>query len=94
MNWVDPPKIPDEIQPYYQPHEVEQVVKAIDRASYHNLRDAAMVLTLYPLLLLSGPLSYCIPAWSQLMALESGRSSPHVRIVVLRQSFPCRVFQQ
>ena len=47
MNWVDPPKIPDEIQPYYQPHEVEQVVKAIDRASYHNLRDAAMVLTLY-----------------------------------------------
>ena len=28
MNWVDPPKIQDEIQPNYQPHEVEQAVKA------------------------------------------------------------------
>ena len=47
MDRVDPPKIPDEIQAYYQPHEVETVVKAIGRATPHNLRDAAMMLTLY-----------------------------------------------
>ena len=47
MDKVDPPKIPSEIQAYYQPHEVEAVVKAIGRATPHNLRDAAMVMVLY-----------------------------------------------
>ena len=47
MDRVDPPKIPDTIQAYYQPHGVEAVVKAIDRTTPHNLRDAAMILTLY-----------------------------------------------
>ena len=31
MNRVDPPKIPDIFQAYYQPQEVEAVVKAIGR---------------------------------------------------------------
>lgn len=47
MDRVDPPRIPDAIQAYYQPHEVEAVVKAIGWATPHNLRDAAMILTLY-----------------------------------------------
>lgn len=47
MDRVDPPKIPDTIPAYYQPHEVEAVVEAIGRATPHNLRDAAMILTLY-----------------------------------------------
>ncbi|MCI0785111.1 MAG: tyrosine-type recombinase/integrase, partial [Chloroflexi bacterium] len=47
MDRVDPPKIPSEIQAYYQPHEVEALVKAIGRATPHNLRDAAMIMVLY-----------------------------------------------
>ena len=47
MGRVDPPRIPSEIQPYYQPHDVEAVVKAIGRATPHNLRDAAMIMVLY-----------------------------------------------
>lgn len=47
MDRVDPPKIPDTIQAYYQPQDVEAVVKAIGRATPHNLRDAAMIMTLY-----------------------------------------------
>ena len=47
MDRVDPPKIPSEIQAYYQPHEVEAVVKAVGRSTPHNLRDAAMIMVLY-----------------------------------------------
>ena len=47
MDRVDPPRIPETIQAYYQPQEVEAVVKAIGRATPHNLRDAAMIMTLY-----------------------------------------------
>ena len=47
MDRVDSPRIPDTIQAYYQPHEVEAVVKAINRATGHNLRDVAIVMTLY-----------------------------------------------
>ena len=47
MDRVEPPKIPDEIQAYYLPHEVEQVVKAIGRVTPHNMRDAAIVMVLY-----------------------------------------------
>jgi site-specific recombinase XerD len=47
MDRVDPPKIPSEIQAYYQPHEVETLVKAIGRTTPHNLRDAAMIMVLY-----------------------------------------------
>ena len=47
MDKVEPPRIPDTIQAYYQPQDVEAVVKAIGRATPHNLRDAAMIMTLY-----------------------------------------------
>ena len=47
MNYVDPPKIPDTIQAYYQPYEVEKVIKAIGRTTPHNLWDAAMIMVLY-----------------------------------------------
>ena len=47
MDRVDPPKIPSEIQAYYSPHEVEAVVKTIGRSTPHNLRDAAIIMTLY-----------------------------------------------
>ena len=47
MNHVEPPRIPSEIQPYYQPDDVETVVKSIGRSTSLNLRDAAMVMVLY-----------------------------------------------
>ena len=49
MDRVDPPKIPSEIQAYYSPEDVEAVIKAIPskKPTPHNLRDAAMILTLF-----------------------------------------------
>lgn len=47
MERVDPPRIPDEIQPYYLPHDVETVIKAIGRERRYDLRDAAMIMVLY-----------------------------------------------
>ena len=44
---VDPPRIPSEIEAYYQPDEVEKVVKSSGRSTPHNLRDAAMVMVLH-----------------------------------------------
>ena len=46
MDHVDPPKIPETIQAYYQPNEVEKVLKAIGRATPHDLRDSAMIMVL------------------------------------------------
>ena len=47
MDQVDPPQIPDTIQAYYQPDDVEKVLKSIGRTTPHNLRDRAMILVLY-----------------------------------------------
>ena len=47
MDHVDPPKIPETIQAYYQPNEVEKALKAIARATPHDLRDSAMIMVLY-----------------------------------------------
>ena len=47
MDRVEPPKIPDEFQAHHQPGDVEMVVKGIGRVTPHNLRDAAMIMTLY-----------------------------------------------
>ena len=47
MDRVDAPRIPDTIQPYYLPHEVEAVVKAMSRVTPHVLRDGAIVMTLF-----------------------------------------------
>ena len=44
---IAPPNIPQTIQPYYEPHEVEAVVKAIGRTDTYALRDRAVVLTMY-----------------------------------------------
>ena len=44
---IDPPRIPEEIQPHYSPEEVQKVLKAIGRKTIHNLRDQAFVVTLY-----------------------------------------------
>ncbi len=56
LHRVDPPRIPDEIQPWYRPEDVEKVLKAIGREGQrgikvYQLRDTAIVLTLYD----SGP---------------------------------------
>ena len=45
MDRVDAPRIPDTIQAYYLPHEVEAVVKAMSRVTPHILRDGAIVMT-------------------------------------------------
>lgn len=47
MDRIDPPKIPDTIQAYYLPHDVEAVVKAIDLGTPHDHRDAAIIMTLF-----------------------------------------------
>ncbi len=47
MEHIDPPRIPDEIMPYYSAEDVRRVLKAIGRAStVHDHRDRAIVLTL------------------------------------------------
>ena len=47
MDYIDPPRLPKVIQPYYEPHEVEAVLKAIGKGSAYELRDTAVVLTLF-----------------------------------------------
>ena len=47
MVYIDPPKIPDEIQPHYKPQETQAVLKSIGSRTVHNLRDTAMILTMY-----------------------------------------------
>ena len=48
MDYIDPPKIPDEIQPHYSPAEVQAVLKAIGKGrTLHEYRDRAIVLTLF-----------------------------------------------
>ncbi|MFH1483249.1 MAG: tyrosine-type recombinase/integrase [Chloroflexota bacterium] len=47
---VDPPRIPDEIQPWYRPEEVEKVLRAVGRepgVKAFEYRDTALILTLY-----------------------------------------------
>jgi site-specific recombinase XerD len=48
MDYIrNPPRLPDEIQPFYQPSEVEAVLKAVGKGSVYALRDAAVILTLF-----------------------------------------------
>ena len=48
MERIDPPRIPDEIQPYYQPQDVQALLKAIGKGkTLHEFRDKAIVLTLF-----------------------------------------------
>ncbi|MDP6494969.1 MAG: tyrosine-type recombinase/integrase [Dehalococcoidia bacterium] len=47
VDHIDPPRLPQVIQPYYEPPEVEAVLKAIGRKSTYALRDTAVVLTLF-----------------------------------------------
>ena len=48
MDYIEPPKIPDEIQPHYSPAEVQTVLKAIGKGrTLHKFRDRAIVLTLF-----------------------------------------------
>ena len=48
LDWVDPPRIPDQVQPWYSPLEIERLLKGIGKSKSGNgLRDAAIILTLY-----------------------------------------------
>ena len=48
MDNIDPPQLPDEIQPYYQPEEIRAVLKAIGNGrSIHEHRDKAIILALF-----------------------------------------------
>ena len=48
MDRIDPPRIPDEIQPFYDPHDIQAVLKAIGRGqTLHEYRDRAITLTLF-----------------------------------------------
>jgi site-specific recombinase XerD len=48
MDRIDPPRIPDEIQPFYSPEDVQAVLKAIGRGrTLHEYRDKAIITTLY-----------------------------------------------
>ena len=47
MERVDAPRIPDTIQAYYLPHDVEAVVKAIDLVTPHDNRDATIIMIFF-----------------------------------------------
>lgn len=47
LDRIDPPTIPDEIQPFYDPIDIEAVLKHIGRETPRNFRDAAIILTLF-----------------------------------------------
>jgi site-specific recombinase XerD len=48
MDRIDPPRIPDEIQPYYSEDDVRAVLKSIGRGeTVHEHRDKAIITTLY-----------------------------------------------
>ena len=45
---IDPPQIPDEIQPYYTPEEIKHVLKAVGHGkTLHEYRDRAIIVTLF-----------------------------------------------
>lgn len=47
IDYIDPPRLPQVIQPFYESQDVEAVLKAIGRKSTYALRDTAVVLTLF-----------------------------------------------
>ena len=47
MDRIDPPRLPDVIQAYYTPSDVQKVIKTIGRSTAHDLRDKAVILTLF-----------------------------------------------
>lgn len=48
MDRIDPPVIPDTLQPYYTPQEVNRVLKAVGRGgTVHEYRDRAIILVLF-----------------------------------------------
>jgi len=47
VDYIDPPRLPQVIQPFYEAQDVEAVLKAIGRKSAYALRDTAVVLTLF-----------------------------------------------
>ena len=47
VDYIDPPRLPQVIQPFYDPTDVEAVLKAIGTKNPHALRDTGVVLTLF-----------------------------------------------
>jgi integrase/recombinase XerC len=47
MEHISPPKIPDVIQPYYSPEQIESILKATGRGTVYALRDTAVILCLF-----------------------------------------------
>ncbi len=47
MDRIDPPRIPSTIQPYYSPEGLQKVLKLIGRRTRYDLRDKAIILTLF-----------------------------------------------
>ena len=47
MDHISPPRLPDVIQPYYGPQEVEEVLKTTGRKTGYALRDSAVILCLF-----------------------------------------------
>ena len=47
MDRIDPPRLPSVIQPYYTPEDLQKVLKIIGRRTANDLRDKAIILTLF-----------------------------------------------
>ncbi len=47
VDYIDPPRLPQVIQPFYNPSDVEVVLKAIGTQNPYALRDTGVVLTLF-----------------------------------------------
>ena len=90
MDRIDPPKIPDEIQPYYTAEDVSGVLKAIGRGStLHEHRDKAIILTLYDTGVRAGELTGTMVEdidWKERSILVTGKAGKQRRVSVGHQA--------
>lgn len=89
MDYVDPPKIPDEIQPHYTPRDIATVLKAIGRQTVHTLRDTAIILTLFDTGVRGAELAGMGVGdidWHDLSILVTGKGSKQRRVSVGHKS--------
>ena len=86
MDLIDPPKIPDEIQPFYSINDVDAVLKTIGRGrTLHEFRDKAIILTLYDTGVRASELVGMMADdinWKELSVLVTGKAGKQRRVSI------------